>query len=279
MVETAARTLQDLVEAVRSLSAVSLVGSDSGRAFRVPSSGSAASLKVGLSGIISHDVDDQVVTVYAGTPLEDLQRALKTTGQCLPWTDLFHPSEELPGTVGGRISLNLPHAYEADCGNWRDWVLGGKVVQADGTVAKIGSKAVKNVAGYDVQKLLVGARGTLAVLAEVTLRTYPLKALPRKDLEVFRNSERGLILRTQATDFERAVREAGSDLLATHPRTSTLYLAKESAPAYPYSWSVGWGLGSANLKFEDATAVHYMKRAKEMLDPTGKLNPGEMGIF
>lgn len=63
-------------------------------------------------------------------------------------------------------------------GAWRDWVLGVQLVLADGMIAKAGSLAVKNVAGYDIHKFLVGTRGTLAVVTEVILRTAPLASLP-----------------------------------------------------------------------------------------------------
>src|SRR5476651_1570951 len=87
------------------------------------------------------------------------------------------------GPLIDEIAFNLPHTLQAQYGSWRDWILGMRVVQADGTFAKCGSKAVKNVAGYDVQKLMIGARGTLGLIAEVTLRTFPVKALPASEVQ------------------------------------------------------------------------------------------------
>lgn len=117
----------------------------------------------GLSGIVQYSPADLVVSVKAGTLITQLQEELRSKGQCLPLI-------ESGGTIGGGVSMGS--------GAWRDWVLGLQLVLADGTIAKAGSSAVKNVAGYDLHKFLVGTRGTLAVITEVTLRTAPLASLP-----------------------------------------------------------------------------------------------------
>ncbi len=168
------------------------------------------------SGIVQWMPEDQVVVARAGTLLSTLQSELAVKGQCLPL-----PQGIAEVTLGGAISLNLPHAFQDQYGSWRDWVLGMTVVLADGSVRKCGSHAVKNVAGYDVQKLFIGARGTLGVIAEVILRTYPLKLLPVS--------------------------------------------------------SAGFGVMPSEIT--DPVMIKYMKRAKQIFDPTHKLNPGEMGIF
>ena len=121
------------------------------------------------TGVIEHDVDDQVVVVRAGTPLLELQYELGKVGQCIPIPTLEPPQAMATATIYAplidEIGYNLPHGLFGQCGSWRDWILGMKVVQPDGTVVKCGSKAVKNVAGYDVQKLMIGARGTLGLIA------------------------------------------------------------------------------------------------------------------
>ncbi len=273
-------SLSDLVEAVRTSETLRIVGSNSGCAYRCDAA-SAPELKIGLSGVIAHDVADQVVSVWAGTSIAEMQEQLAKAGQCIP---LGTGPWDAPGagTVGGHLSLNLPHSLEAGCGSWRDWVLGLTVVRPDGTVAKAGSKAVKNVAGYDVQKLFVGGRGALGVVAEVILRTFPLKALPAPDLELRApaRSACGILQRTLPTDFARALDDCREALLASHPGTSTLYRESEdlsSVPRYESDWLIGWGLGPGNLRFLDPDQVKFMRRAKQIFDPTGKLNPGELG--
>jgi glycolate oxidase FAD binding subunit len=159
--------------------------------------------------------------------------------------------------------------------------LGLTVVRPDGTIAKAGSKAVKNVAGYDVQRLFIGARGTLGIVVQVILRTFPTKALPPDDLEVFRGDRppQGLIQRTLATEFEQAVSECGGSLLATHPGTATFYRTTDGTDRPEREgWQLGWGLGDRNLEILDPENSSLMRRAKQIFDPTAKLNPGEFGL-
>jgi len=157
-----------------------------------------------------------------------------------------------------------------------------KVVTADGTVVKCGSKAVKNVAGYDVQKLMIGARGTLGLIAEVTLKTFPLKALPRSEVEfISPELHANWIQRVLPSDFDAALQSAKGHLTALDPRSSSLWAyvsTDEPLQRFDYDWVLRAGCGSKNLELMDPTVIRLMKRAKELFDPSGKLNPGEMGV-
>jgi FAD/FMN-containing dehydrogenase len=268
-------SLAELSEFVRTAQRLVIEGAGSGRPFDCVER--SPNLQIAYRGVIAHDAADQVVSVRAGILIKELQEELKASGQCIP---IGGP---LAGTVGGRLSQNLPHGLEAICGSWRDWVLGLTVIRPDGTIAKAGSKAVKNVAGYDVQKLFVGARGTLGVVAEVILRTFPIKALPPVDFQSFRSDwpERGFIQRTLATDFLRACEAAGGDLRATHSLTSTLYRSasrRSDLPRFNDDWILGWGFGADNMSFDPALQT-LMIRAKQIFDPTHKMNPGELNLI
>ncbi|GAA5177348.1 FAD-binding oxidoreductase [Rugosimonospora acidiphila] len=122
-----------------------------------------------LAGVHAHSTGDLVVTVGAGTPLHALQAALAPSGQRLA----LDPGS-VEATVGGMLATNeagpLAHTYGAP----RDLLIGVQFVRADGTVARSGGKVVKNVAGYDVGKLLCGSYGTLGVITEATFRLHPL---------------------------------------------------------------------------------------------------------
>jgi len=240
-------------------------------------------------GIIEHDVEDQVVVVRAGTSVLELQEELAEVGQCLP-LPVLEPhgamsTASLYGPLIDEIGFNLPHGLSAQCGSWRDWVLGMKVIQPDGTVAKCGSKAVKNVAGYDVQKLMIGARGTLALIAEVTLKTFPLKALPPSEVAFVSSAARrpsNWIQRVRPVDFDIAVKSQAGALAAYDCRSSTLWAYVPpggSLKRFEGDWVLRAGCGAQNLEFKDPTVLRLMKRTKELFDPTGKLNPGEMGLF
>ena len=110
------------------------------------------------------------VTVQAGVTLATLQAELAKHGQRLP-LDALWPERS---TLGGVIATNDSGPLRLRFGSLRDLLLGVTVVLANGSLARSGGRVVKNVAGYDLPKLFIGAFGTLGVLTEVTLRTYPL---------------------------------------------------------------------------------------------------------
>lgn len=237
---------------------------------------------------------DQVVSVGGGISIPKLQKALAEHGQCLPLPSRGQSRFlRVVDSIAGAIDFNLPHALEAQCGSWRDWILGMTVVLADGTIAKAGSHAVKNVAGYDVHKLMVGARGTLGIIAEVILRTYPIAALPKPEVTLhyewkgWRESTHLMRLplwlqRTSHSDFAQAVRNAGERLLEADWASSTLCARvpeEEELPRFSGDWVLRARCGRKNLVFTDETQIRLMKRAKEIFDPGHKLNPGELGIF
>jgi glycolate oxidase FAD binding subunit len=108
--------------------------------------------------------------VAAGTAWDTLQRALAVHSQRVALDPLW-PST---ATVGGAIACNDSGALRSRYGSLRDLIIGMTIVLADGTIAKSGGKVVKNVAGYDLHKLMTGAFGTLGVITEVTFRLHPL---------------------------------------------------------------------------------------------------------
>jgi len=130
-----------------------------------------------LSRVLEHEPGDLTATVEAGITLDALQAALGRRGQWWP----LDPPEPARATVGGILATNAAgprrHAY----GTARDLVLGIRVAGADGRLVRAGGKVVKNVAGYDLVKLYIGAFGTLGVIVEVTLKLRPR---PEADLVV-----------------------------------------------------------------------------------------------
>jgi glycolate oxidase FAD binding subunit len=121
-----------------------------------------------LSNIVEHAAGDMTVTAQAGVRLSDLQGVLAGEGQFLA----IDPP--VPGTVGGLVATGDSGPRRVRYGGVRDLILGVTFVRADGIVAKGGGKVVKNVAGYDLPKLLTGSLGTLGVIVEATFRLYPL---------------------------------------------------------------------------------------------------------
>lgn len=125
-----------------------------------------------MNQIIEHQPHDMTISVQAGLRLLDLQAHLATTQQ---WLALDPPLEP-EATIGGLISTNPSGPRRLRFGGVRDQLIGLRVVLPDGTIAKGGGKVVKNVAGYDLPKLYVGALGTLGVIVAATFRLYPLRA-------------------------------------------------------------------------------------------------------
>ncbi|HMK85165.1 MAG TPA: glycolate oxidase subunit GlcE [Steroidobacteraceae bacterium] len=120
-----------------------------------------------LSGIASYEPSELVVTARAGTPLAELEAALAEKGQCLP----FEPPRFAPGgTVGGMVAAGLSGPARASVGAVRDYVLGVTVLNGRAELLTFGGQVIKNVAGYDVSRMMVGSWGVLGVLCEVSLK-------------------------------------------------------------------------------------------------------------
>ncbi|NDP61441.1 glycolate oxidase subunit GlcE [Polaromonas sp.] len=124
-----------------------------------------------FSGVVSYEPSELVVTVRAGTPLADLEALLAEQGQCLP----FEPPHFGPNaTVGGMVASGLNGPARASSGAVRDYLLGVVLLNGKGECLTFGGQVMKNVAGYDVSRLMAGALGTLGVLLEVSLKVLPM---------------------------------------------------------------------------------------------------------
>ncbi|QEQ00919.1 FAD-binding oxidoreductase [Thermosynechococcus sp. CL-1] len=120
--------------------------------------------------LIDHAAADMTVTTQVGIPFQQLQHHLAPAGQWIAADPLFRETATLGGCLATQSNGSLRQRY----GSWRDQLLGVKFIRSDGQIVKAGGRVVKNVAGYDLMKLLIGSYGTLGILTEVTLRVYPL---------------------------------------------------------------------------------------------------------
>ena len=127
-----------------------------------------------LDQVLEYEPADLTVTVQAGIRLSAVQRQLATAGQFLA----LDPPHAAEATIGGILATNTSGPSRLLYGSARDLVLGMRFATADGEVAKTGGKVVKNVVGYDLNKMHIGALGTLGVLLEVTFKVTPL---PRQE--------------------------------------------------------------------------------------------------
>ncbi|MEO6802603.1 MAG: FAD-binding oxidoreductase, partial [Granulicella sp.] len=131
--------------------------------------GPSVRLEMGRMGrVLEHPWQDMTCTVEAGCAWAAMQAELTAHGQFVALDPLFAER----ATVGGVVAANDSGALRLKYGSLRDLVIGMTVVLADGTIAKTGGKVVKNVAGYDLHKLMTGAFGTLGAITEVTFRLH-----------------------------------------------------------------------------------------------------------
>lgn len=127
-------------------------------------------------GIISYEPTELVITARAGTPLGEIEQALAEKNQILGF-EPPHFGER--ATLGGTIACNFSGPRRAYAGAARDFVLGSKIINGKGEILSFGGQVMKNVAGYDVSRLMCGALGTLGVLLEISL-----KVLPKPETEI-----------------------------------------------------------------------------------------------
>ncbi|MCK9517107.1 MAG: glycolate oxidase subunit GlcE [Ottowia sp.] len=125
----------------------------------------------GLSGIVQYEPSELVVTARAGTPLAELDALLAEHGQHLPFEP---PHFNGQGTVGGAVATGLAGPARAGAGGVRDYVLGLQLLDGRGQLLNFGGQVMKNVAGYDVSRLMTGALGTLGIITQVSLKVMPL---------------------------------------------------------------------------------------------------------
>jgi glycolate oxidase FAD binding subunit len=125
-----------------------------------------------LAGISAYEPSELVVTVRAGTPLAELESALAEKGQCLP----FEPPRfaDTGTTVGGMVAAGMAGPSRAAVGGVRDYVLGATVLNGRGELLSFGGQVMKNVAGYDLSRVLAGSLGIFGPICEVSLKVLPV---------------------------------------------------------------------------------------------------------
>ncbi len=160
-----------------------------------------------LDDVVDYTPEDQTITVEAGITLAELDDVLARNGQMLP----LDTADRSRATVGGVVAVNAYGRRRLRYGTAKDLIVGVGIVRPDGVRARGGGKVVKNVAGFDIPKLMVGSLGTLAAIATVTFRVYPVP-----------QSTRAAVLRFET---EAAVDDVLRELIADRlePESIALY--------------------------------------------------------
>src|SRR4051794_9908021 len=164
----APETLSELIDAVRSTPRLLAIGA--GTKPRLSAVDAVKLSTARLRGISEYDPSEFTFTALAGTPVREIAAALAERGQYLPFDP---PLVEAGATLGGTVAAGLSGPGRFRYGGLRDFILGVRFVDGMGRLLRLGGKVVKNAAGFDVPKFLVGSLGRFGVLAEVTFKVFP----------------------------------------------------------------------------------------------------------
>ncbi|WP_453997540.1 FAD-binding oxidoreductase [Bacillus nitroreducens] len=202
-------------------------------------------------GVVEHTVGDMTLTVRPGTTIKELQDYLAKTNQKIS----LDPAWPEYATIGGVIASNESGPKRLRYGSARDIVIGLRVVYPDGTVIRSGGKVVKNVAGYDMNKLFIGSMGTLGVLSEITFKLLPLPKYESLVLLSFSEGSENEIKSFAVKLLDSILEPVSVELL--NPSLSKRLINQDS-----YTLA---------LSFEDVeSSVHYQEEfVKNNLQPTG----------
>ena len=166
-------SLEDVQAIVRNAHKVLPTGAGSKPGLTRTASGAEIIDMRGLSGIVEYKPAEYTITALAGTPVSELDTALRENGQFLP----FDPVLVAAGsTVGGMVASGLSGSGRLRYGGLRDFILGTRFVDGKGRLIRGGGKVVKNAAGFDFPKLLVGSLGRLGILIDATFKVFPRPA-------------------------------------------------------------------------------------------------------
>ena len=148
----------------------------------------------GMQDLIAYQPEDLTITVGAGMAFDDLQNILRERGQWLP----LDPSQRDGQTLGGVLATNLSGPKRLLYGTVRDLLIGCEFVLADGNIGRSGGRVVKNVAGFDLHKLMIGSFGTLGMLTEVTFKVLPLPQYEEWACAAFPSADAALLAARRA---------------------------------------------------------------------------------
>lgn len=148
--------IEDIQQRILEVEKLQIIGSGS----HVPPHCENTLSMVEYAGVVDYYFEELVLTVKAGTPLNFVEQTLAEKGQAMPFSMIGR------GTIGG--------AYAVGSSQLRDAVLGVKIVDGRGRLLTFGGQVMKNVAGYDVARLLVGSKGQLAVICEISFKVFPV---------------------------------------------------------------------------------------------------------
>ncbi len=259
---TAGDLLEAVQEALADATTLEIVGGGTKRDLGRPFQSSGRLELAGLTGITLYEPGELVLSALAGTPLKEIEQALKEQRQELAFEppDLgpLFGMDEGKQTIGGVVAGNLAGPRRIKAGAARDHFLGFHAVSGRGEAFKSGGRVMKNVTGYDLSKLMAGSWGTLAVLGDVTLKVLPAAEKTRTVLVL------GL-------DPVRAVAAMTAALTGPHDVSGAAHLPQGLARLSSVSYVQGSGKSVTALRLEGppASVEHRCTELTKALAPFG----------
>ncbi len=167
---TTLTTIIEVQQAVAAATRVVVRGAGTKPALTPPTDGATELVMTGLSGVLEYDPAEFTFTALAGTPVAEVRELLAEHGQYLPFDPLL---ADRGATLGGTLASGLSGPGRYRFGGLRDFILGVRYIDGLGEVVRGGGKVVKNAAGFDLPKFMVGSLGQFGVLVELTFKVFP----------------------------------------------------------------------------------------------------------
>lgn len=210
-------------------------------------------------GIISYFPSELTITVRSGTLLSELKEVLKEQGQMLAFEP---PAFSDNATIGGTIAAGLSGPSRPFTGSARDFVLGCKIINGRGELLKFGGEVMKNVAGYDLSRLITGSYGSLGVILEVSLKLLPIVA-----------KQQSLRFSLQSNQFAHQIQ---SLLMSGHPVNAACYL---DGQAYIRLGGSGQGVASSYQKISQTVSAQHSQLQDVDNSFWSELNEQQLAFF
>ncbi len=221
-----------------------------------------------LDRVIAYDPGDLTLGVEAGIPLRTLAGVLAEHRQFLPLAPPFAERATAGGTIASGVDSPLRQFYGAA----RDYVLGMEFITGDGALVKSGGRVVKNVAGYDLHKLMIGALGTLGVITKINFRTFPLPASSRMFTAAFDSAGGALGMRDRVaqsplTPIMLEIASPGAAALLSGDAATRIELGRLSSGLIsPAHWTF-----TASFAGNDSALARYERDLLRMAEESGAL--------
>jgi glycolate oxidase FAD binding subunit len=219
-----------------------------------------------LDRVTAYDPADLTLGVEPGIPLQRLAGVLAGHRQFLPLGVPFWNRATVGGTIASGVDSPLRHFY----GTARDYVLGMEFVTGEGVLVKSGGRVVKNVSGFDLHKLMIGAAGTLGILTRINFRTFPLPAATRAFVAICASAERAFDLRHRVA--QSPLRPLTVEILS--PRAVELLSSEVAARIEPGTmpvdrlWKNQWGF-TTSFAGDEITIERYVRDLSRMAEQSG----------